>query len=201
MKVLRHPEKNFSTPHLRSFVALQLRADERSEADVILQKLRSLDTGVKWEQCANLHITLRFLGDTTVSVLQNMNQDFQTECSRIGSIRTTFDCLGCFPNLHSPRIVWLGTSNPSSTLMHLGKTVETIAVSHGFEPEKKKFHPHCTLGRVKTLKNLPDLQNAMQTITFNPIEALFNNVSIMRSVLQPGGSVYTELFNIPLSIG
>ena len=201
MKVVKHPEKNFSTPNIRSFVALQLRENERSEVDAILQKLRSLDVGVKWEQRANLHITLRFLGDTTASVLQNMNQDFQSECSRIGGIRMMFDCLGCFPNLHSPRIVWLGTSNPSSTLMQLGKTAETIAVSHGFEPEKKKFHPHCTLGRVRTQKNHADLQNAIQTITFNPIEALFNNVSIMRSVLQPGGSVYTELFNIPLSIG
>lgn len=68
----------------------------------------------------------------------------------------------------------------------------------GFERERRKFHPHVTLGRVKGHKHLHGLLTMMESVTFESPQAIMEHMSLVRSELKPGGSVYTTLKHIPL---
>jgi len=69
----------------------------------------------------------------------------------------------------------------------------------GFEKEQKRFHPHVTLGRVKSQHNMRDLLRTMESITFESTSTTISETVLVKSELKPSGSVYTILNRIPLS--
>lgn len=182
---------------IRSFIALHPDEKTREQIARIQSELRASPSQVKWEAVRNLHITLKFLGDTSADVLQKIEMLLRLQ-SLPEQFSAMIDTVGCFPRISNPRIIWIGFSNPPSALYEIGKICEDISSSCGFERENKKFHPHFTIGRVKGTLGISDLQNALKTITFDPFEVHFNALSIMKSVLQPTGSIYSELSAIPL---
>ena len=184
---------------IRAFIALQPDEEARKKIADVQSVFRSLPSQVKWETSRNFHITAKFLGDTAIDVPETLK-------TRIGSqslpaqFSALIDTVGCFPRISNPRIIWIGFSTVPDEMHEIGRICEEVSYACGFDREEKKFHPHFTIGRVKGTRGLIDLQNALQTIRFDPFTVHFNAVSMMKSVLQPTGSLYTELYKIPLAI-
>jgi len=72
----------------------------------------------------------------------------------------------------------------------------------GFAREDRPFTPHLTLGRVKRDASTNDRRLIGEMIESVKVGALGElrvaHVSVMKSVLQPTGSVYTRLYAIGL---
>ncbi len=190
-------KKQKSPDSIRSFIALQPDEKAREQIAHAQSEFRVFPSQVKWEAVRNFHITLKFLGDTSADVLQKIEMLLRSQ-SLPEQFSAMIDTAGCFPRISNPRIIWTGFSNAPSVVYEIGKICEDISYSCGFERENKKFHPHFTIGRVKGTPGISDLQNPLKTITFDPFVVHFNAISIMKSVLQPTGSIYSELSAIPL---
>ncbi len=127
---------------IRLFVALQLPEAQR-------QQLRGLQGGplnVRWIPLENLHITLRFFGEVNGHVAAELDE----ELARIEA--DTFEIhlrsVGHFDSRGVARALWAGVE-PAPPLTALQARVETAAIRAGLEPERRKFHPHVTLARLK----------------------------------------------------
>jgi 2'-5' RNA ligase len=70
----------------------------------------------------------------------------------------------------------------------------------GFKPEQRVYHPHVTLGRVKDSRRLRELLATMETVTFECSPVPVREMTLVRSELKPGGSVYTPVARVPLSL-
>jgi 2'-5' RNA ligase len=160
----------------------------------IISELRSHGASVSWTPEANLHITLRFLGDITAGQLDEARTLLAAEGDHQGfDLRA--EGLGAFPLLRAPRIFWAGvaggTQQDTDRLLHLQARTEQWARRIGLPAENRRYAPHITLGRVRrpltALKELTDdvIGRACHSETCHIAELL-----LLRSRLTPKGSIY-----------
>ena len=188
----------------RLFIAVELHA----ELQQWLRKARALLEGripsgsVRWTDVNGIHLTLKFLGAIPER--------------RIGEIRTVMDGLvpsfrpfpltaaglGCFPNTARPRVIWAGIQG-GPILVDLQKRLEQELERIGFPAERRAFSPHLTLGRVKDGVigvRLEEIGRAVEAVSMESTAGMeVKDVCLFRSVLQPGGAVYTVLHRAPFT--
>src|SRR5262245_40156728 len=93
---------------MRTFVALDLDpAVKQAIAEYILP-LGKLTNGMSWVKSSNLHLTLKFLGDTQAVQIPELAARFGEICRQYEPMRVKFSGTGVFPNEKKPRVVWLG---------------------------------------------------------------------------------------------
>ena len=100
--------------------------------------------------------------------------------------------------MKSPRVLWIGCENPDGRLLPLKNALDSGLLPEGFEVEDRPFHPHVTLGRVKSLRGKNDLTPMLEKLTLEPRVATVAEIIVMKSTLKPQGAVYTVLKNIRL---
>ncbi len=126
---------------IRLFVALGL-------PDEIRHRLAGLAGGVpgaRWVEPHNLHLTLRFIGETDEGRLADLDDALRT--IRTPPFELTLDGAGQFGSGRKIHTLWIGAER-SEALLHLQAKVESAVVRAGFAPEGRKFTPHVTLARL-----------------------------------------------------
>ena len=125
---------------IRLFVALGLPDDLRHR----LAGLGGGVPGARWVEPHNLHLTLRFLGDTGEDRLEDL--DAELAGVEVPPFELTLEGAGQFGTGRKIHTLWVGAAR-SEGLERLQARVEAAAVRAGFAPETRKFTPHVTLAR------------------------------------------------------
>jgi 2'-5' RNA ligase len=96
-----------------------------------------------------------------------------------------------------PRVLWIGVHEETGALATLQRDIEKSLAPLGFEPERRAYHPHLTLGRTRRGVRFNDQRKIGQVIAstdVDPIDELrVEAFRLMRSDLRPDGAVYTTL--------
>ena len=129
---------------VRTFVAVLLSEAAAREAERLLDRLRPL-ARCRWVTRAQLHITLRFLGELSPAAVERVRsavaavavQPFDIELHRAGA----------FPDLARPRTLWLGGDRGASELTALAGRVNDALFGVGIPRNDRPFSPHLTLAR------------------------------------------------------
>ena len=115
----------------------------------------------------------------------------------------TVEGLGVFPNWRRPQVIWIGIGGETETLLQLQTQIEQAMATLDFEPENRPFHPHLTLGRVNRRAGAQyrrQLGEALQSYAVPLLGQLHvQEVSLMRSQLNPKGAIYTRIAAYPLA--
>ena len=184
--------------HLRLFIAFDSPPEVKSQAGEIQNQLRQAQADVSWERQEKLHCTIKFLGDTPSELVPSIADTLM----EIGRANPPFSVLyrgtGCFPNRRDPRVLWLGIENPDGTLISLYQSIDSAMTRFGFKPENRQFHPHLTLGRVRTGRNQANLLKMLENVTFESAIKANTEILLIKSELRPAGSVYTKIKFVPL---
>ena len=177
----------FPPPHVQSAIA-----------DILLP-LKPDAPAIRWEKQEKFHVTMKFLGDVLPEQLHQLQSFLIQEDHSIHRFEILLTTIGCFPTMHSPKIVWIGSSGKENNrLVDCFSAVESICTSAGFKKDERAFHPHITLGRVKG--NISEsLIKKIENTTFEPLQFLCTELLIMKSDLSPSGSAYSQLSSIPLT--
>jgi 2'-5' RNA ligase len=184
--------------HIRLFIAFDSPPEVKSGAAEIQAQLRQAHADVSWEREEKLHCTIRFLGDTPSESVQTI-VDTLTDIGRANppfSVR--YRGTGCFPNMRDPRVLWLGIENPDGRLNSLSQSIDLAMTGLGYKPENRQFHPHLTLGRVRSGRNQGNLLRILENVTFQSTTEAINEILLIKSELRPAGSVYTKIKFVPL---
>ncbi len=132
----------------RLFTALEIPADLAFS----LSLLRGGLPGARWVDPENYHITLRFIGD----IDEPTADDIADALGRVARPRfeLSMQGLGAFGS-RKPHAVYAAVK-PSPALKELQAEHERIVQRIGLEPERRRFTPHVTLARFKTVRE-PDV--------------------------------------------
>jgi 2'-5' RNA ligase len=193
---------------IRAFVALELDQDlkraigqAQTQAKDRLNRRLAVDARIQWVKPDSIHLTLKFLGDIVETDLDSMREALAARIGAIPRFSVETGGLGVFPDLRAPRVIWIGLHDRSGVLSRLAAEVEATLVGLGFPPERRPFNPHLTLARIKDKSR--EVGQALaasgaieggETVGSLPVAS----VSLMKSDLQPSGSVYTRLWEVPL---
>ena len=189
---------------IRSFVAIEL-PDEIKTALTDVQgglKAQAPPKAVRWTRPEAIHLTLQFLGDVAPGKVEAIADALRGVCDEQARFTIQLKGLGVFPNLGRPRVVWVGVAEPSGALISLQGGVTQALAPLGFEPEKRAFSPHLTIGRASRHASRRELTAVGELITRSEVGILgqtsVEHITLMKSDLQPSGAVYTPLAVIPL---
>ncbi|MFA6618244.1 MAG: RNA 2',3'-cyclic phosphodiesterase [Candidatus Neomarinimicrobiota bacterium] len=133
----------------RIFIAIPLPEKVKEELGRVRELLDPLSEGIKWTDIENLHITLKFLGETPEWVMDDVRQEFKRICSGLKSFQLQLSDLTQFPKTGDPRILLAGLQKVPALVYKLSDELNTGFLSMGYDDTGKKFLPHITLGRVK----------------------------------------------------
>lgn len=126
----------------RLFVALTPPRPVREELAALEDDLE----GVRWTPAANLHLTLRFLGDTT----EEQQAEMETALARVRVEPFVLPVggLGVFPPRGPAKVLWAGVGSGHTRLYQLRKQVDEALLSVDMTIDVRNFSPHFTVARL-----------------------------------------------------
>src|SRR5450756_1757122 len=142
---------DFSLAPLPLFVAISIPEPIRDEIIRVQQELQPLVPRdvARWARSDQFHLTLRFLGDVPADGVEDLKQSVGAVCRNARSLSLRAEGVGFFPNLRSPRVIWVGINDRQGHLVDLQRQIETAVGPFSPEPGEKNFTGHATLGRLK----------------------------------------------------
>ena len=191
---------------LRTFLAIDLPASLRPTFERNLQRFKRDIRGVSWVRQENLHVTVKFFGETTDTQVSAIYQVVKPVLAEFSPFDLELKGGGVFPDARRPRTLWVGIGGDVDVLTAVVTQIDQAVVSVGFPSslkanpsEEQPFRPHLTVARVKTNhRRVGEMLEASGACTDAFCFGRFrvDRVTLFRSDLRPGGSVYTPLWDV-----
>jgi len=184
---------------MRAFVAVPVGDAVRGILGRVQEALRRADADVRWVEPANLHLSMKFLGEVSEEQAGRLRGLLETEAGRWPRLALEVAGVGTFPEGGLPRVVWAGCRGDLGKLAGLAQAVERAAEQVGVPREGRPFVAHLTIGRVKSGRNAKRLLAAIENQREVPVgREEVARLVLYRSTLTPDGPVYEELAEFPL---
>jgi RNA 2',3'-cyclic 3'-phosphodiesterase len=181
---------------MRLFVAIQIPSEIRAALAAFVNDLRALAPQAKWVRGDNLHVTLKFLGETDGRKLGQVEVGL-AEIRSTQAATLKFHGLGFFPNEKRPRVFWAGTE-ASPNVAPLAADIDQAMHRLGFPLEERAFSAHLTLARFASPSLPAKFQAAVvqnQSRGFGSLAAA--EFQLIESKLKPTAAEYTTLQSFP----
>jgi len=177
---------------VRLFIAIEIPDNIRAGFASLLKEFRAIAPQVKWVRAENLHVTLKFLGETEsakLGALQNVLSGLRST----DPVNLEFRGLGFFPNEKRPRVFWAGME-ASANLKTLAADIDQAVHRLGFRLEDRPFAPHLTLARFQPPGIPPKLLQAVREKSAQAFGSLrTGETHLIESKLKPTGAEYTTV--------
>lgn len=184
---------------IRSFIAIKISEEVLQRIVEVQEILKESGVSVKWVEPKNIHLTLKFLGDTPESQIEDIVRVMQESTEGTSPFQISIARVGAFPNLRYPRVIWVGVQDVQEALQKIQHRLEQGLHALGFAIEEGVFKPHITLGRVKSEKNKSNLLRMVETVVNTEFGVLqVNHIHLIRSDLKPTGPEYTVIRSVEL---
>lgn len=176
----------------RLFVGIPLAGETRERLQRLLAPVSlpgRLVPPDKW------HLTLRFLGDTSVDALRRLREVLHA--ASLGSaFDIVFGSLGAFPRPARASVLWTGVAQGADQLSELARAVEASVQRAGFPAERRPFASHLTLSRLQPPR---DVRNVIADVAPFSERMRVEAVVLFRSHLGRGPSRYEAVDTFPLA--
>ncbi len=184
---------------MRTFIAIDLDPEIKKALSVLIHELDKGHKNIRWVRQQGMHLTLKFLGEIDRDKVPEIEDVLKTTANKHASFSLKFKGTGSFPpGMTKPRVLWVGIKE-EETLMNLQTELEGELEKLGFPKERRKFHAHLTLGRVKNLINIKETLSLLEKYKDRDFgEMDVNKISFFQSTLKPTGAEYSILSEFEL---
>ncbi|MBN1956798.1 MAG: RNA 2',3'-cyclic phosphodiesterase [Desulfuromonadales bacterium] len=180
---------------MRTFIAVELPGGLKNHLAHLMTELSARQLKAKWVAPANLHVTLKFLGDVADRQLEDLIVALNLWGRKIHPFQVKLTRLGFFPVRGTPRVLFAGLDQQD----RLGKMAEELDLCLerlGF-PREEHFKGHVTLARFKEKNRRSVVEEKLQKIDVNG-EFRLGAVGLYQSTLTAGGPIYQQLYRLVL---
>lgn len=185
---------------MRLFFAVNFSDGIKGGIQQAIDDLAIVNPPWRWVAVANLHLTMKFLGEMSEEHLATLGECGADVCGGIDPFEITLGRLGAFPALKRPRVLFYQIEDGAASLESLAARLdERLFEALGIPRETRPFRAHATIARVKKelsreisdrLRAAPPLAGASQKV---------EKLSLMKSQLRPQGAIYHPLKEFALS--
>ena len=147
----------------------------------------------------NLHVTVKFLGETNSDRLTDIVSTMKTAASTQRPFSWQISGVGVFPDRRHPSVVWAGII-PTDPFQSLATELNERLRPLGFEPENRPYTPHLTLARIKGtvpegLDPWLDRHTSCESMGSGHVDRL----DLMISERTPSGAAYSTVESVSLA--
>ncbi|PKP35227.1 MAG: RNA 2',3'-cyclic phosphodiesterase [Bacteroidetes bacterium HGW-Bacteroidetes-17] len=181
----------------RIFLAIEI----HPQTDFIssLEQLKNVlkHESIKWVSSNNLHLTLKFFGETPVEKINSIILSLEEVLNPWPEFEFKIEKIGIFGSSYHPKLIWAGISN-NDRLKEMKKDITTNLEKIGYFNDRQNFVPHLTLGRIKQINNRKLFQENLQKcrdLKFQTV--MVSKIYLYESVLERAGPIYTVIHEFP----
>ena len=180
----------------RGFIAIETKIQPKI-ADFVNQ-IKKTGANVKLVEPENMHLTLKFLGDTSERKIDNIEQIMREASSGTGPFEIQLKSTGVFPNENYIKVIWIGIQN-GEKIASISRKIDEKMIGLGFKKENRSFSAHLTVARVKNAKNKDQLLQVIEEFKDTVFaEIKVNSLKLKKSDLTTKGPTYTTLKKVNL---
>jgi 2'-5' RNA ligase len=184
---------------IRAFIAVEIDHRVIDKISAAINELKSQVLGIRWVAAANIHLTLKFLGNVDDAQVDRIGAALEEQLHPFPRFTINAKGLGVFPDLRRPKILWVGLAGIE--LASLALRLESALQPLGFAPEERSFTPHLTIGRWRQTdrasKTLGQSLESWKGYQFGATDV--DKVILFHSTLKPEGAIYTKLKTVMLT--
>jgi len=149
----------------------------------------------------NIHITLNFLGDTDPDAIGEQAARMREVLLDKLPISLGITDTGIFPHANDPRVLWVGSVPFDKALKPLILDLRDLLTKFGYQLDNRKFQPHITLGRVKSISRKSTFIHDFLSTEVRHSQFTVDEVKWYQSTLTSAGAIYEELETFKLKTG
>lgn len=178
---------------IRTFVSVSVPKEIVNIQSMLKSTVEPKGVKVRWVMNGKMHLTLKFIGNTTHGSIDNLNEALFNAVKSAKVINLSISGTGAFPVKGRPNVLWLGIKGDIDELKQLTVNINNSLEPLGFITEKRDFLPHVTIARIKSnQKKIPNISNYLNT-TFTELPMKIVKISLMQSESFSKGTFYTIL--------
>jgi len=184
---------------VRAFIAVDIEGVLSEKLSKLTESLKLTGADVKIVEKENFHITIRFLGNIPVDMIDVIEEVMRKAVRDVKVHKIRLKGVGAFPNPNRPRVIWVGVEG-DELLKEINRVIERELRKMGFKPETKPFTAHVTLARVRSGRKMDELVkwiDEMKDIDLGELEV--KSIRLKKSTLTPKGPIYETLREVKLS--
>ena len=184
---------------LRSFLAIELPKAILQNIEGVQEDLKSSHADVRWVSPEKIHLTLKFFGNIEESRIEPIVESIEGPIRTTPPFPLTIRGMGAFPHLKNPRVVWVGLVDGNGMLAPFQRKLEVQFEEIGFQAEDRPFHPHLTLGRMRSSRGKEELIGRIEKHREEEFgDFQVERLLLFKSDLKPAGPIYTPLRELML---
>ncbi len=154
-------------------------------------------TSEKWVPPENLHLTLKFLGDIDLRMLDRLIDELSQPITQKG-FQLPLKSLEAHPSSGRAGMIWAAFMDPHGRAAALHHHVDEIAAHRGIVSERRAFRPHVTLVRARRPRRVSREVLISAAGCVQSMSVL--GVTVYTSTLTSRGAQYQEMAHVPLRI-
>jgi len=185
---------------LRAFIALPIPDWLKQEIGRVQAELRSGGARIGYVQAENIHLTLKFLGDTPRSRIPAIAGKMSLAASGIGPFHLHALGGGAFPGVGKARVLWVGLGGEIHRVMSFQSSLETHLSDAGIARETRPFRVHLTVARIRhplPPENVVAMIGRFGQVASKPFT--IDEVVLYQSELHRSKAVYSRLETVGLT--
>ena len=179
---------------MRTFIAIDLDQGIKEALSAFIDQLKEKSRNIRWIRREGMHLTLKFLGEIKEEKIPEIENILEKAVRNYQPFSLKIKGTGYFPlKKKNPRVLWIGVE-ADEALSSLQKRLENELEKIGIPREKREFHPHLTLGRVKAPSSVQETVCELERhkeLVFG--EMTINKITFFQSILKPSGAEYNAL--------
>ena len=176
---------------IRTFIALEIPEEPLDKILRIKNEILGEKFKANWEPKEKLHVTLKFLGETSGENVQSIAELIERLTASFKSIDLVFEKFGVFRKNDDLKIFWIGMK-PNQELSRFAKQLNQECAGLGYEIEKREFKPHITLLRFRGYEDSEKVLSLTKVI-LPEIKFTADKVIYFESKLLQSGSIYKPI--------
>lgn len=181
----------------RAFISIDLARIQ--EVEDLLVALKTADPTLKVVDPGQIHITLKFLGETPESKVPGILEAMGEAAQGIEPFTVPLRGTGAFPSKNRMRVIWVGM-NDTLPMGTMATRLDESLSTQGFERERRPFAPHLTVARTKVESSNPVIRQIIENNAQNEFGTIYvDRIRLKKSVLTQCGPQYSTLDEITLS--
>ncbi len=151
---------------------------------------------VRWVHGRNIHLTVRFLGDTSADAVDTIAAAVGTGLADQEAFMLRIERTGVFPDPRRPRVLWLGVEEEYGSLQKIESQIHAALNPLGFPREEREYKPHVTIGRVRYPVKVTPGVNKFLGAEYEPIICNLSSLILYQSKFGEKGLEYVPMRTI-----